>query len=121
MKAADFLRQRGRIDYHQERRSPAWHRRALASLVREAEGVPVVECRRVIGWRMTDGSIACIKRRFQTVETAQDAVDAIALMEGTHPKPARPYRCPYCKGWHVAPATTRNNAEMANKCIPPRE
>jgi hypothetical protein len=60
----------------------------------------IIEGNRVVGYRMRDGSVACVKVRYRDeVEAKLDLLRIAAAPNHGH-KPIRVYRCPWCAGWH---------------------
>lgn len=100
MKAAEFTRRRVRaeIEYRAKGRS---YKAALRHLVQRSKAVIVVANNKIIGYRMTDGSVSCLKRRYQ------NSIDAELDLARIHAKanhghiPVRAYRCEWCHGWHL--------------------
>jgi hypothetical protein len=99
--ADQFARRRGRIE-HQADRSSRWRTKAMRQLVNEAGAVLMVAGHRVVGWRLPNGQVVCVKTRLTTEEAADDLLQQIARTDGTRPKrPVRSYPCQHCGGWHL--------------------
>lgn len=100
MNAGEFNRRRERIDREPGRR-PAWRKRALQQLIREASAACVIVDRHLVGWKLPNGQTACLKRRYICEATALFGLVMIRRAEGCHTKPVRAYPCPHCSGWHL--------------------
>lgn len=96
MNTAQFIRARARIERKRRCRT-----KALRHVEREAGAVPLIVRRRVIGWRLPDGAIVCVKRRCQTRNLADTDLRTMRGEFGGHTTPARSYQCGLCKGWHL--------------------
>ena len=100
MHATDFIRRRDRIVAALGGKGGKVSR-ALQTLVRRAGAVVIVTQRRIIGYRMRDGSVACSKRRYRSeVDARLDMVMIQARAKHSH-VPIRVYRCEWCSGWHL--------------------
>lgn len=99
MTPQQFTRQRAILE--RSKRGPQWVRKAMARLILEAKATAVFDGGRHIGWRMTDGRVACIKWRYRDQAGALVELAAIARLDQAWKKPQRAYRCPYCQGWHL--------------------
>jgi hypothetical protein len=99
MNAAQFARRRGRIEReHQGRR----RQRELAHLVRDAKAALVIVDRKVVGYRLPNGEMVCVKERHRDEASAMQALERInAANWNNHRVPVRAYPCPYCHGWHL--------------------
>ena len=100
MKASDFARKRALIQRRAGDRAAFLHR-AMDHLIREARATVVRDGRRVVGWRMPDGSVACVKFRYRGLEDAQAELDRIAAYQARAYVPVRAYSCVNCGGWHL--------------------
>lgn len=101
MHASEFARKRARIE-RQPGRRPAFYRRALDHLVREAGAEAIVIRGQLVGWRMPDGGVVCVKQRYRAAESAHTELERI----GVHARrnqhvPVRVYECPHCNGFHL--------------------
>ncbi|HKY46171.1 MAG TPA: hypothetical protein VJM50_23975 [Pyrinomonadaceae bacterium] len=61
----------------------------------------VVANHKVIGYRMTDGSVACLKRRYLTATDAELDLSRIKAKANHGHIPVRAYRCQWCAGFHL--------------------
>lgn len=100
MNAAQFARARERIA-REGRGRRGYESKATRKLVREARARTLVWGKRIIGWRMPDGTLVCRKRRYGSQEAA--ALDMLALQaeHGKRGLPRRAYQCEFCGGWHL--------------------
>ena len=104
MNAAKFARMRAQI----QRRSHG-HRqrtRALAHLVRDARAALVVIDRKVVGYRLPNGEMVCIKHRYRTEQQA--IADMYRIQAGNingGRVPQRAYYCVHCSGFHLTSQT----------------
>ena len=100
MNAATFAARRARIqDKHGTGRK---YRQHLSHLVRDARAALVVIGGKVVGYRMRNGQMVCVKERHTTEAAAQDAIARIhAANWNGHRVPVRVYPCPYCHGFHL--------------------
>jgi hypothetical protein len=91
-----FARHLGRI-----KGSAKQQRKAREALVHRAHAVTIIHGGKIIGWRMPNGKVVCVKRRYSTSEAA--AVDLARIRRvATHSYiPVRAYACPYCHGFHL--------------------
>lgn len=101
MKLREFTRRRALIanrTNHQGRR----FRKEMAHLMREARAVPVMASGKVVGFRLPDGTIVCMKERFRDEASA---LQAMRYMHETnynnHRVPVRVYACGFCRGYHL--------------------
>lgn len=96
MQRHTFARHLGRIQGKSKHQ-----RKAREALVRRARAAHIIVGGKVIGWRLPDGSVVCVKRRYSTREAA--AVDLARITRvATHAHiPVRAYACPYCRGFHL--------------------
>lgn len=100
MHASEFARKRARI----ERRAGArkgFASKALAHLVREAGAQPIHARGQLVGWRMPDGGVVCIKLRFRDLVAAQLELARIARHAKNKNVPVRAYACQHCGGFHL--------------------
>ncbi|QJB21786.1 hypothetical protein XccvBFoX1_gp47 [Xanthomonas phage FoX1] len=100
MKASVFSRELRKIEI-QSRGKAAAVRSATRQLVSRNGAAAIIEGHKVIGYRMRDGSVACLKLRYYT---AQDGHTEMArIREGANHKylPVRVYHCPWCDGYHL--------------------
>lgn len=100
MHASEFARKRAKIERRAASR-PAFLRKAMAHLVHEAGAFVVVVRGQLVGWRMRDGGMVCIKRRFRDDDAAHAELDRIARDANHRHIPVRAYECPHCRGWHL--------------------
>ena len=100
MHASTFNRERQRIE-RRSRGKVAKVRRALHQLVQRAGAATIIEGNRIVGYRMRDGSVACLKIRYRTDVDAQLDMLRIQALPTVGHKPIRAYRCPWCHGYHL--------------------
>lgn len=101
MNAAEFARRRSRIE-HQHRGHGKRRQRELAHLVRDAKAALVVLDRKVVGYRLPNGEMVCVKERHRTEVDAQVALSRILSSNWNgHRVPQRAYPCQFCHGWHL--------------------
>lgn len=100
MHASEFKRRHQRIVV-EARGNKRRENRAFAQLVKRARAAVVIANRRIIGYRMRDGSVACVKIRYRSeVDAALDLSRIRAASNHSH-IPVRVYRCGFCFGWHL--------------------
>jgi len=99
MNAAEFARRRSRIErQHNGKR----RQRELAHLVRDARAALVILDRKVVGYRLPNGEMVCVKERHRSEDDATaDMLRIQAANWNGHRVPVRAYPCPYCHGWHL--------------------
>lgn len=100
MHASEFARKRAKIERRAGNR-PAFVRKALEHLVREADAAVFYAGRQVVGWQMPDGGVVCVKRRFLDWAMAQNELAKIAQYAKNPNVPVRAYRCQHCGGFHL--------------------
>lgn len=100
MHASDFNRERRRIE-RQSRGKLSHEKRALKQLVARTRAIAIIEGHRIIGYRMPDASVACVKIRYRDESAAVLDLVRIAGMPHHAHKPVRSYRCPWCFGYHL--------------------
>lgn len=100
MHASEFARKRAKIERRAGGRA-AFFRKAMNHLVHEAGAVVIVMGGRLVGWRMTDGSVVCTKQRYRDEITAQLALATIGQHARHKHIPVRAYACQHCNGWHL--------------------
>lgn len=100
MHASEFARQRARIERRAGNRA-AFLRKAMAHLVAEAGAVVIVIRGQVVGWRMTDGTVVCVKQRYRDLLAAQLELQRISRFARNKHVPVRAYWCPHCGGAHL--------------------
>ncbi|MDT9046456.1 MULTISPECIES: hypothetical protein [Enterobacteriaceae] len=107
MNAAQFARRRGRIErQHQGRR----RQRELAHLVRDAKAALVIVERKVVGYRLPNGEMVCIKDRYRDEAAALQAMERMQSSNWNgHRVPVRAYHCEHCRGFHLT-SQARNAA-----------
>jgi hypothetical protein len=101
MNAADFARRRALIEVRHHGRGKKY-RKALAHLITEASAALVVLHRKVVGYRLPNGEMVCIKARYRDEASAQ--TDIRRIQESNHSgqrAPQRAYWCSHCRGWHL--------------------
>lgn len=100
MNASEFARKRARLERRAKGRE-AWLRKATAHLVAEAGAVEIRIGGGLVGWRMTDGGVVCVKRRYPDRDKAQEELAHITRRAHDRYTPVRVYRCHHCAGWHM--------------------
>lgn len=100
MRASEFTRHRDRIEADTGKKGDKY-REAMASLLKRARAVLVVVNDKIVGYRMTDGSFVCLKKRFATMGAADYALERITESPRTDKIPVRVYQCERCNGWHL--------------------
>lgn len=100
MNAATFAARRARIQAkHGTGRA---YRKRFAHLVRDARAALVVVDRKVVGYRLPNGQMVCVKERHPTETVALLVMERIHTANWNHHRvPVRAYPCPYCLGWHL--------------------
>lgn len=101
MKSAEFARRRARIEHEHHGRGRRYGRE-LAHLIRDAGAALVVMERKVVGYRLPNGEMVCIKHRYRSEQDARDDIERIQaanVMGGRVPQ--RAYYCVHCSGFHV--------------------
>lgn len=100
MHAADFARHMGRINATQ-RRGKHYQRKAMLALTKRANAALIVPRGHVVGYRLPDGSVACLKQRFRSADTAGAELQRISCHASHSYIPVRAYQCDWCNGWHL--------------------
>lgn len=100
MTAAEFARQRARIERHANGRRK-YHERAMRHLVRDAGAALVIMDRKIVGYRLPNGQLVCVKERFYSEHQAQKALQRIEARQQVGRVPVRAYACDHCGGWHL--------------------
>lgn len=106
MNASEFARKRAKIERRSGNR-PAFLRKAMAHLEREADAVRVTVRGQMVGWAMTDGSVVCVKVRFRDEVAASGELGRIGRYARNEHVPVRAYRCDRCEGWHLTSQAER--------------
>lgn len=105
MNAGEFARRRARIEGEQGARNRGRGRgfkgRALRALAKRARAAYIVPNGRRIGFRLPDGSVACVKHRFRDQGAAHMELQRIARHASHGYVPVRAYRCEWCGGFHL--------------------
>jgi len=73
----------------------------MRQLVKRARAVIMIVNGKVVGYRMTDGSVACVKVRYPDDVRAQIDLARIRAVTNHGYVPVRAYRCEHCSGWHL--------------------
>lgn len=98
MNAAEFARRRGRIEreYRGKR-----YKREIAHLIHDADAALVVMNRKIVGYRLPNGEMVCVKQRYPSLAAAVEDIERInaANVSGSR-VPIRAYPCPNCHGFH---------------------
>lgn len=100
MNAGQFAKRRARLEQETGRRK-GYAGKALKALIREAGAVTIVRTGKAVAWRMRSGQVVCRKRRYDSEEQAQDALEAVQRDPRTPKIPGRLYSCPFCHGYHL--------------------
>lgn len=100
MNAGKFDRERLRIEAKCKGRGKRWRKKAMQHLVEDSGAEVVSTGKRIIGYKLPDGTTACQKRRFATEDDALDVLRQIAAEPEPRKKPIRAYPCFVCCGWH---------------------
>jgi len=101
MNAAHFAAKRARIEFEHHGRGRRYQRE-LAHLVREARAALVILDRKVVGYRLPNGEMVCVKERHRSeADATADMLRIQAANWNGHRVPVRAYPCPYCHGWHL--------------------
>lgn len=107
MRAAEFARRLARIEREAATRGAGFRRGATRALTRRAGAALIVPQGRIAGWRLPDGSVACVKERFRTLDAAQHELHRIGRHASHEYVPVRSYRCHLCDGWHLTSRAPR--------------
>lgn len=101
MNATQFARQRALIE-REHHGCGRKYKRALAHLVRDARAALVVHSRKIVGYRLPNGEMVCIKQRYRDEATAHAEMTRIqdANINGGR-VPQRVYYCANCGGFHL--------------------
>lgn len=99
MHASEFARQRARIERRAKGR-PAFIRKAMAHLVREAGAQAIVIRGHTVGWQLPAGGTVCVKIRYRDEIAAQVELARIVRF-GKGKVPVRQYACGHCGGFHL--------------------
>lgn len=105
MKAGDFARRAAQIEHGDGwrncNRGKGFRRKALRALAKRAGAALILPRGKFVGYRMPNGSVACLKERYRSAESA-DLVLCCVAMHSTHQHvPVRAYRCEWCGGYHL--------------------
>lgn len=100
MHASEFQRKRAKLERRSGNRS-AFFRKAMAHLLREAQATEIRAAGKVVGWRMKDGTVVCIKQRHRDWVEAALALETITQHANARHVPVRAYLCPWCDGFHL--------------------
>jgi hypothetical protein len=99
--AATFARHRARIEREHHGRGRKY-RKALAHLITDARAALVVMQRKVVGYRLPNGEMVCIKTRYRSWD---EATADVMRIQGLHTDgdrvPVRAYSCAHCRGFHT--------------------
>lgn len=107
MNAGEFARKRARIE-QEGHRSKGYAAKALEALVREARAITIIGRNRVVGWRMRNGQVVCVKRRYKDEPAANLELANVKRDPRTPRIPGRFYLCPHCNGWHLTSQPSEN-------------
>ena len=100
MKAAEFTRRRVRAE-NEYRGKSRHYKSALRHLIQRAGAIIVVANNKVIGYRLPDGSVSCLKRRYLTIVDAELDLVRIKQKANHGHIPVRAYVCQWCHGIHL--------------------
>lgn len=101
MNAAEFSRRRARIESNHNGRTKRY-KRELAHLVRDARAALVVMHHKVVGWRLPNGEMVCIKDRYRDEASALHDMERIQAANWSRSRvPVRAHHCAHCHGWHL--------------------
>lgn len=101
MNAAQFARHRARLEREHHGRGKKF-RKGLAHLIRDARAALVVMERKVVGYRLPNGEMVCIKHRYRDeAEAAADVARIQAANVMGERAPQRVYWCMHCRGFHT--------------------
>jgi len=100
VKTHDFIKARRHIDRRHKDR-PGRAAKAFSHLVLKSGATTIIKDRRIIGWRMKDGHVVCVKSRYPNEERARLAIENIQEATQGLRVPTRAYFCVHCYGWHL--------------------
>lgn len=100
MQADDFVRRKSRIEFKNFDKAKR-RKRAMKSLIKRSRAILVIRNNKVIGYRMKDGKVACVKHRYRTQEFADYELSQIARTAQHGHLPVRVYKCDFCFGFHL--------------------
>lgn len=101
MNAAEFSRRRARIELDCHGRGKRYNRQ-LAHLITDARAVLVVMERKVVGYRLPNDEMVCIKTRYRTMDAANADILRINTTNISGSRvPVRAYYCAHCRGFHA--------------------
>lgn len=106
MRAAEFARRRARIEHGSTGRR---YKAELRALMKRSRAVPIIAYGRIVGYRLADGGVACVKHRFRCELSALAELAAIRRNTTSSYVPVRAYRCEWCAGWHL---TSKHQGEL---------
>lgn len=69
--------------------------------MRRGRAVPIIAFGRIVGYRLSDGKVACLKQRFRSESAALLELSTIRRTSNRTHIPVRAYRCEWCGGWHL--------------------
>lgn len=100
MNASEFAKKRAAINRRAKGRE-AFARKALGHLIREARAVPLAAGGKTFGYRLPDGTVACVKQRYRDQQSAVLELLHIAKHASNGNIPVRSYECNSCGGFHL--------------------
>ncbi len=100
MNAAEFARRRDRIEFECHGRGKRYAK-CISHLVRDARAAIVVMERKIVGYRLPNGQIVCMKSRYKDEAQALDSMGHIQADNVGHRVPVRAYYCRRCFGFHL--------------------
>jgi hypothetical protein len=101
MNAAEFARRRARIERECHGRGKKYQRR-IAHLVNDARAALVVMAHKIVGYRLPNGEMVCIKTRYRNWDEATEDVMRIQAANDPGARvPIRAYACVHCHGFHT--------------------
>ena len=78
--------------------------------MRDAKAALVIVARKVVGYRLPNGEMVCVKERHRDEAAALAALARIQASNwNNHRVPQRAYQCDHCHGWHLT-SQARNAA-----------
>lgn len=105
MKAGDFARHVARIDHgasnRTRNRGKGFRQKALRALAKRAGAALILPRGKFVGYRMPDGSVACLKERYRTHDAAMHELERIGKHSSHGYIPVRTYLCEWCGGYHL--------------------
>jgi hypothetical protein len=98
MRTAEFVRRRARIEHASRGRR---YRVEIRALLKRSRAVPIIAYGRIVGYRLSDDGVACVKQRFRSEASAVAELVSIRQTANNSYIPVRAYECEWCHGWHL--------------------